>query len=106
MAKTMHTIEMDFQNARKQAEELEQVAQNLAMLADEQLQPCLLGLAAAWKGENATAFCKKGHIVENNIRSSASNIKNAADAMRQIAENTYQAEKRNYEIAQDRTYSS
>lgn len=102
MAKTMQTIEMDFQNARKQADELEQIAKSLSLLADEQFQSCLSAVAACWKGENASAFCKKGHIVGNNIKNSAEELKDAAAVMRQMAENTYDAEKKNYEIAKTR----
>lgn len=104
MAKTMHTIEMDFQEAKRQADELEQAAQSLGMLADGQFQSCLAGIAVNWKGENAAAFCKKGNIVGSNIKNVAGNLRDAAEVIRQIAENTYNAEKRNYEIAQNRTY--
>lgn len=102
MAKTLDTIEMDFRNAIRQADELEQVAKNLHMLADDEIQACLSKVAANWKGENATAFCKKGAIVGNHISHSASDLENAAEAMRQIANNLYEAEKKNYEIARNR----
>lgn len=102
MAKTMYTIEMDFQNAKKQADELEQVARSLSTLAEGHFQSCISGIAACWKGENAAAFCKKGSIVGSNIKDSADQLKHAADAIRQMAENTYHAEKTNYEIAQRR----
>ena len=99
MAKTMYTIEMDYQNAKKQAYELDQIAKSLGMLADQQFQSCLSAVAACWKGENAAAFCKKGNIVGNNIKNSADELKETAAVIRQMAENTYEAEKKNYEIA-------
>ena len=105
MAKTMYSIEMDFQNARRQADDLEQIAQNLNMLADEHFQSCIAGIAANWKGENAAAFCKKGNIVGHNIKNAAADLKNAASVIRQIAENTYQAEKAGYEIARNRAFN-
>ena len=40
---------------------------SLSMLADSSFQSCLAGIAAAWKGENAAAFCKKGNLVGNNV---------------------------------------
>lgn len=100
MAKTMYTIEMDFQNAKKQADELEQIAQNLLMLAEQEFQTCLTGIAANWKGENAAAFCKKGAIVEDRIKNSALNLRKTAEVIRQTAKNTYDAEKTSYEIVQ------
>lgn len=102
MAKTMDMIEMDFQNARRQAGELEEIAQSLHMLAEQGIQSCMAGIAANWKGDNAAAFCKKGTIVESNIRQTAQELKNAAEVIRQMAQNTYQAEKANYETARNR----
>ena len=99
MAKTMHTIEMEFQNARRQADELEQISKSLSMLADSSFQSCLAGIAAAWKGENAAAFCKKGNLVGNNVKNTAQDLKHVAETIREIAQNTYNAEKQNYEIA-------
>ena len=106
MAKTMHTIEMEFQNARRQADELEQISKSLSMLADSSFQSCLAGIAAAWKGENAAAFCKKGNLVGNNVKNTAQDLKHVAETIREIVQNTYNAEKQNYEIAQARTYLS
>ena len=106
MAKTMHTIEMEFKNARRQADELEQISKSLSMLADSSFQSCLAGIAAAWKGENAAAFCKKGNLVGNNVKNTAQDLKHVAETIREIAQNTYNAEKQNYEIAQARTYLS
>ena len=106
MAKTMHTIEMEFQNARRQADELEQISKSLSLLADSSFQSCLAGIAAAWKGENAAAFCKKGNLVGNNVKNTAQDLKHVAETIREIAQNTYNAEKQNYEIAQARTYLS
>lgn len=106
MAKIMHTIEMEFQNARRQADELEQISKSLSMLADSSFQSCLAGIVAAWKGENAAAFCKKGNLVGNNVKNTAQDLKHVAETIREIAQNTYNAEKQNYEIAQARTYLS
>ncbi|MCI9124832.1 MAG: hypothetical protein HFH35_12305 [Eubacterium sp.] len=102
MAKTMDLIEMDFQNAVKAADELEQIAKNLHTLADSRFQSCLSGIAANWKGENAAAFCKKGSIVGDHILDSASDLRNAAQTLREMARNLYEAEKKNYEIAKNR----
>ena len=44
----MDLIEMDFQNAVKAADELEQIAKNLHTLADSRFQSCLSGIAAKY----------------------------------------------------------
>lgn len=105
MAKTMQAIEMDFQKAKKQAEELEQIAQGVRQLAENSFQPCLSKAASVWKGEHAAVFCKKGAVVENNLRQSAEGLAHAAEAIRQIAQTTYEAEKRSYELAKARQYT-
>lgn len=104
MAKTMYAIEMDFANASRQADELDRIAQSLNNLVNNQFHSCLRGVASDWKGENAAAFCRKGNILEENIQKSVSDLKKTAATIRTIARNTYQAEKRNFEIAQTRTY--
>ncbi len=104
MANSMYTIEMDFANARRQAEELEQIARHLDTLINSEYMSCFHGIAASWRGENADAFCKKGTAVGEHILRSATDLKNAAQTIRKIAENTYHAEKRILEIAQTRNY--
>ncbi len=104
MTKTMDTIEMDYKSAARQADELEQAAQRLHTLSQDSFQPCMAAIAASWKGENASAFCKKGTAVFDRLLASAEDLKQIADAVRQIAQNTYDADKRSCEIAQERTY--
>lgn len=104
MAKTMYAIEIDFANAVRQADELDRVAQDLSTLVDRQFHPCLQGISASWRGENATAFCRKGNAIGQNIARSVSDLRNAAETIRKIAQNIYNAEKTNYEIAQMRSY--
>lgn len=104
MAKTMETIEMDFKNANRQADELEQIAQDLVTLSEDHFQPWLAAVAASWKGDNASVFCKKGTAASDGLSASAADLQQIAAAIRQIAQNTYDAEKRSCEIAQERTY--
>lgn len=104
MAKTIYAIEMDFAVATRQADELERIAQDLNALIDSQFEPCLHGIAGSWKGENANAFCRKGTVIEGSIQRSAADLRKTAATIRTIARNLYEAEKRNYEIAQTRSY--
>ena len=104
MPESLQTIEMDFAEARRQAQELEQIAGNLNTLVNGTFQPCLRGIAAGWKGENAQVFCKKGAVVGEQIARSASDLRLVAETIRQMAENTYRAEKKICEIAAGRTY--
>lgn len=106
MAKTAYVIEMDFANASRQAEELEQIAQSLSNLVNNDFYSCLRGVASDWKGENASVFCKKGEKLGCDIQQSVSDLKKTAAAIRTIARNTYHAEMQNFEIARLRTYRS
>lgn len=104
MAKTMYAIQMDFANALRQADQLEKIAGNVEKLIDSQFQSCLDGVSAGWKGESAKLFLKKGNVVGENVKKLARNLRNTAQAVRQIAKTTYEAERSAYEIAQERTY--
>ena len=104
MAESLQSIEMNFAEARRQAEELEQIAGSLNTLLNSSFQPCLRGIAAGWKGENAQVFCKKGAAVGENIAKSAQDLARVAETIRQMAENTYRAEKKVLELAMGRTY--
>ena len=100
----INTIEKDYKNATRQADELERIAQKLHALSQDSFQPCLAAVAASWKGETASVFCKKGTAALDSLLVSAENLRQIAAASRQIAKNTYEAEKRSCEIAQERTY--
>lgn len=104
MAKTMYAIQMDFANACRQANELDQVAQNLSTMISNDFNPCLHGIEASWKGENARMFCNKGMILREHIMDTAADLQKTAGVIRQIAKNTYNSEKANYDLAQQRSY--
>lgn len=106
MSKTMYAIEMDFANALRQADELDQTADSLDTLVNSSFRACQQGIASGWKGENAAVFCRKGDTIGENIRKTVSDLRNTAGTIRQIARNTYLAERRNYETAQMRNYRS
>lgn len=85
MAKTMYAIQMDFANACRQADELDQVAQNLSTMISNDFNPCLHGIEASWKGENARMFCNKGMILREHIMDTAADLQKTAGVIRQIA---------------------
>ena len=95
---------MDFANASRQADELDQIAQSLNSLAKNDFDSCLRGVASDWKGENAAAFCRKGEKLGGYIQQSVKDLKKTAATIRTIAQNTYQAEMKNLEIAKMRSY--
>ena len=103
MAKTKATIQMDFNKANKQAEELSEIANALDNLAQKDMLNCFNSIGNNWKGENADAYIKKGNIVKGNIEKVAKDLKKAAETIRKIAKNTKDAEMAALEIANNRT---
>lgn len=104
MAKTMHSIQMDFQKAKNQAERLERIAKELGNAANQNLSGCMRDISSEWKGENAGVYVRKGYSVADGLNSAASGLNQAAAAIRTIAQNTYNAEKRAIELARARKY--
>lgn len=104
MAKTMYMIQMDYQNALRQADRLERVAEKIDRLTDSQWQSCMDHIAAGWKSESAASFVNKGNITGGNIKKQAGNLKKTASVIRQIARNAYEAEREAYELVQMRNF--
>ena len=104
MAKTMYTIQMDFQKAKNQADKLERIAKDLNNVANNDMSGCMRDVSANWKGENAKVYVNKGYVVAENLRSAAAGLNQAAATVRTIAQNTYNAEKRALELAKQRKY--
>lgn len=105
MAQSLHTIEVNFTRALQQAQKLEEVASKIETLTEEQCQACFNELSSNWKGDNADAFLKKGKRWNSELKKSAKNLKDTGAAIREIAQRTYEAEKRVYELAQTRIYN-
>lgn len=104
MAKTMYTIQMDFQKAKNQADKLDRIARDLNNIANNDISGCMRDISANWSGENAKLYVNKGYVVAENIRSVASSLNQTAATIRTIAQNTYNAEKRALDLAKKRIY--
>ncbi len=102
--KTLYSIEFDFRQAKKRAEELETIAADMKKLADRELEVSLQNLSGAWKGEAAQAYLRKGSKLKENILKTSNDLKKTAATIRRVAKRTYDAEKAVYQIAMDRKY--
>ena len=102
--KSLFSIEFDFQQAIKRAEELESIAADMKKLADEDLETSLQSLSLAWKGEAANAYLAKGSRLKDKILKSSSDLTKTASTIRRVAKRTYDAEMRAYRIAMERLY--
>ena len=93
------TIQMNFDRARKQADDLDRAAAKLESLANNDLEGVLGGIRRNWKGENADAYAAKGGKVKTDMQNLAKDLRKTAAVVRSIARTTYDAERRAYEIA-------
>ncbi|MDO4329650.1 MAG: WXG100 family type VII secretion target [Lachnospiraceae bacterium] len=99
---TRSEIRFNFRQALSQADELDDVADRLERLSGKTMESSMQNLAAAWKGQNATAFLKKEDILKGDIKKTASQIHDIADDIRRIARRVYEAEMEALRIASER----
>lgn len=102
--KTLYSIQMDYQRAMNQAAELDRLAAQLRTQADSNFPQVLGSIRNAWKGDNANEYVRKAGQLPAKIKGSARDLTNIASTIRTVAKNTYDAEMRAYELAQERTY--
>lgn len=104
MAKSLITINMEFNKAKKQAEKLEEIAREIEQTADDKMGNALAGINSAWKSDTAASYLQKGTKVQEDLKNRAKELRKVATTIRQIAKNTYDAEMNAYRIALERLY--
>lgn len=98
-------INVNFEKAFKQADELEKIARSLEKTGKVDLADCMTEISANWTGENADNYVKKGGKVRSDIAENAKKLKKAAEAIREIAKTYKKAEEDADNIANIRTYN-
>ena len=104
MAKSYNEIVMDFRKANEAADRLQKLSSELRSIADEKYNGTLRSISNNWKGENAENYVRKGEKVQKKIFNSSNDLKRAAETIRTIARNTYEAEMRAWRIAQEKKH--
>lgn len=102
MAKTMAEIQMDFSQAMRAAEELDQLAQKLDDVSNKKIESTFQFLKQTWTGEASQEFIKKGKILEEKIAAEGKLLKQNAEAIRVSARAIYNAEMEAFRLAQIR----
>lgn len=95
-------IRFDFQNARQQADRLDELAGNLEQQVLRQMFDANQQLRNAWTGESANRFVAKQSELQEKIRSTIRALREIADEIRRIAKQVYDAEMQAYYIASQR----
>ena len=96
-------ITMDFNSAKSKASELERIAADLKRLANTDLDGTMTNLSSDWKGDNATAYIRKGQNLKEQIQRTAASLEKTASTIRSIAQNIYDTEMEAVRIAEERT---
>lgn len=103
--KTQWQIEFDFNQARKQAERLDDIADRLENLAKRQIESCNQEIPSYWRGKSASLFQQKQEEMKTNVLETAQDLRAQAEHIREIARRLYEAEMAALEIARRRSYS-
>ncbi len=101
---TQYEIVMNFKAAVAQANKLEDIAERLIRVSDNDYNNTLQNISSAWKGENAQAFISKSSLLIEKMDNTAESLRSAADTVRQIAINIYEAEMAALTVAREREY--
>lgn len=104
MVKSSFQIQMDYNNAIRQASSLEQVARELKSTADKDFQNCMSEISRSWTGSNASAYISKCRRLQEKIAATAGRLNRTADTIRKMAKNTYDAEMKALALAKLRKY--
>ena len=101
---TKRQIEMDFQQAKKQADTLEQLASRLDRLANRDFAGTMQDVSNHWKGQNAQQYLNKASTLQSKMQTSAESLNKIAASIRSAAKRMRDAELRALQIAQQRKY--
>ncbi len=92
--KTKNEIEIDFTRAIEQAQELENLAENLSRVANNGVESALLTLKNNWRGDTGESIELAGRRTIGEIYGTADDLMRIARNIRSTADIVYKAEKK------------
>lgn len=99
-----YEIEMDFEEAKAQAQKLDDAADSLSQISSVKFETTLENIAASWRGESANLYLQKGEMLQGQMNGTASELRSIAAEIRRIAKKIYDAEMENYRRAKRRKH--
>lgn len=102
--KTEYQIYLDYQNAIRQADKLEKLADELNKVGGKDYERELDQIRMSWNGENADKFLHASSVILSRNSKNVKKMRDIASVIRKTAENTMQAELKALEIAKKREY--
>lgn len=101
---TKRQIEMDFAQAKKQADALDNLAARLKRLSENEFAGTMQDVSNHWKGQNAQQYLNKASRLQSKMTASAKSLNSIAGNIRTAAKRMRDAELRALQIAQQRKY--
>lgn len=92
-------IEMDFERALAQAQELEEISDELSKIASAHVAEALEMLAKNWQGDNSKSFLRKSGGITTDMIETADDLLKIARNIRTTAGIVYKAESMARQIA-------
>lgn len=89
---TEQNVEDNFRSAMAQAAKIEEIAESLAAISDKKLGNTLQELSLGWKGENASAYLRKGAKLQSRMGNSSTELRGLAEDIRSRAKRIYDSE--------------
>ena len=103
MMKNAYSIAINFNKANQQADKLVKIAGEI-LTEKNKVRESKRILQMNWKGESASSYMSKLTNLEEKLSGEAKKLQKAAKTIREIAQKTYNSEKRALEIAKVRNY--
>lgn len=92
-------IAIDFVRVMLQAQQLEELAEELRREGQDRLGGAFSEVSSAWKGEAAEAYLRKGNAYQEKIVKTANELSQTAAALRSAAKRLHDAEQHAIELA-------
>lgn len=99
-------IQLNYRRTLKQADELEEMARQLASLAVHKGENAVQNIQQSWNGESANSYYRKGQRITLLMKQQSDSLMKTASVLRKAANNTYYAEMKSIEIAEKRRYGT
>ena len=99
---SLSEIYFNYNQAIEQAKQLDGIATRLAAAASKDMEGLLNDVSSAWKSDSTSQYLKKGRQVEEDMCTTAENLKKIATTIRTIAKRIRDAELDAWRIANAR----
>ena len=97
-------INIDFNKARQQADKLEGIANELEKLTGNDYEAAMGQLREGWKGDAADQFLSKGGVLEEDLRTTVTKIREVVNSIRTTVTKVEKAQAQAQAIVKNKNY--